>query len=268
MIAARQIAFGKGGRKDYTAKDYVQDGLVAMWDGIENAGRGVHDDTATVWKDLVGVYGLDLPTRDHVWEDNCIRCDSTLPMYARRTQAFFDVTKDGYTAECVVHTPSANGAFMGIGGEPCLFMYSSSLIFSKWGNYYGGVGTSRAQGSTYIKVGDVGLSGDWYNRKFSFSITGDIVNQITRQYVNTDLSAPWVGVDGVQVDHYPDAAMVGLDSPYFDALGINCSGRYGDKYNDGIGNGTRYFNARIYGRALTADEVKHNYEIDKARFGL
>jgi hypothetical protein len=30
---------------DYTAKDYVQDGLVAMWDGIENAGWGVHDES-------------------------------------------------------------------------------------------------------------------------------------------------------------------------------------------------------------------------------
>ena len=34
---------------------YIQDGLVAHWDGIENAGRGVaHDPDATTWKDLVG----------------------------------------------------------------------------------------------------------------------------------------------------------------------------------------------------------------------
>ena len=34
---------------------YVQDGLVAHWDGIENAGAGVaHDPNATTWKDLVG----------------------------------------------------------------------------------------------------------------------------------------------------------------------------------------------------------------------
>lgn len=33
---------------------YVQDGLVAHWDGIENAGAGVaHDPAATTWKDLV-----------------------------------------------------------------------------------------------------------------------------------------------------------------------------------------------------------------------
>lgn len=37
-----------------TAKDYVQDGLISMWDGIENAGWGVHDPNATVWKDLSG----------------------------------------------------------------------------------------------------------------------------------------------------------------------------------------------------------------------
>ena len=37
-----------------TARDYVQGGLVAMWDGKENAGWGVHDATATTWKDLVG----------------------------------------------------------------------------------------------------------------------------------------------------------------------------------------------------------------------
>jgi hypothetical protein len=37
-----------------TARDYVQNGLVAMWDGIENAGWGVHDAAATTWVDLTG----------------------------------------------------------------------------------------------------------------------------------------------------------------------------------------------------------------------
>ena len=37
-----------------TARDYVQDGLVAMWDGIENAGWGVHDQNATTCVDIVG----------------------------------------------------------------------------------------------------------------------------------------------------------------------------------------------------------------------
>ena len=48
-----------GGKSVPTAKDYVQDGLIAMWDGIENAGWGVHDASTTVWKDLSGT-GNDL----------------------------------------------------------------------------------------------------------------------------------------------------------------------------------------------------------------
>ena len=36
-----------------TARDYVQDGLIAIWDGIENAGWGVHDPNATEWKQLM-----------------------------------------------------------------------------------------------------------------------------------------------------------------------------------------------------------------------
>lgn len=37
-----------------TARDYVQDGLIAMWDGIENVGYEVHDFNTMIWKDLVG----------------------------------------------------------------------------------------------------------------------------------------------------------------------------------------------------------------------
>ena len=40
---------------------YVSSGLVAQWDGIENAGRGVHSDSPTVWKDLVGSNDITLP---------------------------------------------------------------------------------------------------------------------------------------------------------------------------------------------------------------
>lgn len=51
------MTFGKIGTKPlfkhWTARDYVQNGLIAMWDGIENAGWGTHDPNATVWKDLV-----------------------------------------------------------------------------------------------------------------------------------------------------------------------------------------------------------------------
>ena len=45
------------------SSDYVQDGLLVQWDGIDNAGTGVHDPAATTWKNLAssnGAYDLTL----------------------------------------------------------------------------------------------------------------------------------------------------------------------------------------------------------------
>ena len=58
-----------------TTADYVQDGLIAHWDAIDNAGTGTHDPTATTWKNLVPG-GMDLTIDDAVWADgNCLSND-------------------------------------------------------------------------------------------------------------------------------------------------------------------------------------------------
>ena len=43
-----------GTRAEVTSRSYVQKGLVACYDGIDNAGTGVHDSTAATWADLSG----------------------------------------------------------------------------------------------------------------------------------------------------------------------------------------------------------------------
>ena len=40
--------------KLHDCSEYQQSGLIAHWDGIENAGRGKRNDSATTWTDLVG----------------------------------------------------------------------------------------------------------------------------------------------------------------------------------------------------------------------
>ena len=45
-----------------------------MWDGIENAGWGVHDPNAMSWKDLVGNNNLDIYGSV---QDNCVRTTNT-----------------------------------------------------------------------------------------------------------------------------------------------------------------------------------------------
>lgn len=60
LLALRGMMWGSAKKSGPTARDYVQDGLIAMWHGIENAGFGVHDPSATVWKDLTGNYDQTL----------------------------------------------------------------------------------------------------------------------------------------------------------------------------------------------------------------
>ena len=46
-----------------TSASYVQRGLIAKWDGIDNVGTGVHDPNATVWKDLKGNLDMTLTSK-------------------------------------------------------------------------------------------------------------------------------------------------------------------------------------------------------------
>ena len=59
-----------------TARDYVQDGLIHMWDGKENAGWGVHDATTTTWKDLVGNRDISISSACNWGDDRLVGNDS------------------------------------------------------------------------------------------------------------------------------------------------------------------------------------------------
>ena len=65
FAAAAGMAFGA---LALTTADYVQDGLMEFWDGIDNAGNGTHNPNATVWKSLVQG-GQDLTIDAGVWTD-------------------------------------------------------------------------------------------------------------------------------------------------------------------------------------------------------
>lgn len=53
MSAADGIEGMDEGVWNPTAADYIQDGLIAQWDGIENAGWGVNDKTVDYWEELI-----------------------------------------------------------------------------------------------------------------------------------------------------------------------------------------------------------------------
>ena len=62
MVSSAAFAFALNATT-YTSASYVQSGLIAQWDGIDNQGTGTHDPTATTWKDLVGNLDMTLTAK-------------------------------------------------------------------------------------------------------------------------------------------------------------------------------------------------------------
>ena len=90
--------------------NYVSDGLIACWDGIENAAPGVHVDGTDVWKDIVG--GREFNLTDATAGDNCMNFLGTTTSYgtlsATDTASTFLAAKSG-TLEIAYRSTSGAG---------------------------------------------------------------------------------------------------------------------------------------------------------------
>ena len=65
-LIALVVGLAAGVAGAYDSSSYVQHGLIAQWDGIDNTGTGTHNSLARVWKDLAGQYDLTL-TANGTW---------------------------------------------------------------------------------------------------------------------------------------------------------------------------------------------------------
>ena len=126
MLGARTAAWAKRGGGVPTARDYAQDGLIAMWDGIENSGFGTNDANTTVWVDLSGNGNdVDVDLTQASWEDvflkvtgtTCTR-DEEITNIATLEVLFRDSSASSY--------PNNNGPFFVLGEMkgPCCLWYS------------------------------------------------------------------------------------------------------------------------------------------------
>ena len=231
MLGARTAAWAKSG---YTAKDYVQDGLIAMWDGIENVGWGAHDPNATVWKDLVGgaeasnvYYGI------YEWKPNAL----VLPGITEHSLSFTlqnltdAVNQNNVSVELVFKpehgTATGNNAIFGFG--------INQRILWIWG-----AATTTIRGS-----------GKKQSQDF---ITDGVVNGITYSGGNIYKNGFLHGVASVGTQTATENR--GQISGYYSAVG-NYTSLCGDVHS-----------IRVYNRNITPAEIVANYAIDKARFNI
>ena len=221
------------GKRTPTAKDYVQDGLVAMWDGIENAGWGTHDASATTWKDLIGQYDGAVNLSGLSWGED------RLHFTAGYNVNFGSVPIGGGALwlEVCVDTTSTTSftCYVGQGGSryiACPGRDPTSVVFR-----------SNQPGS----VGALGYTGNARPHTISAGYTLDALTL-------------YIFADAVERAKKTYAAAY-----RFSSTGLLMNREYNATYGSGVFDA---HSVRVYSRVLTADEIARNYNIDKARFNL
>ena len=223
QLAARNGAWAKSGGGVPTARDYVQDGLIAMLDVIENSGFGTNDANTTVWVDLSGNGNdVNVDLTQASWEDGFLKVTGTTCTRGEEITniATLEVLfRDTYTSS----HPNNKGSFFVLGERkgPCCLWYQ---------HVAGGA------------ISDTRISSN--NAVFKHILA-------SRSYTYNPLS---YYVNGEPKPLYTPPTTLA------DAVGCKATAVGGKPIE--------IYHVRAYSRALTAEEIAHNYEIDKARFNL
>ena len=242
MLGARTGSWAKSGSVVPTARDYVQDGLIAMWDGIENAGWGVHDGVSTEWVDLVGGADFTL-TENGSFDESSFVCNG---LSAKGDGISLGL---GYTIECVTYNYNRKGYFCAFNLDrirlrKSFVFYRNYCHLTGGGSQFGTPPVSIGMHSWSAVVGEPLLPSSYFQRMFtSYFIDG----QMSDEYETGNWAGTWHSTD------YSDFASIGC-------LNLNGSDVYPFT--------GRIHSIRVYNRSLTSSEVAANYAIDKARFNL
>ena len=220
-----------------TARDYVQDGLIAMWDGIENAGAGVHDANATTWVDLIG--GIELSIlAGGTWGDSYLETDGANLAVQQSSNSLSSVFADMKHFQTAFSVDDAVQSME----SKALIHYRESLQNGKLR-----CGVSRITGRTCMGV----------NQTIDVTATDETRSYACSSYPNAGT------VDGVWVDGQP-VSMLGTYSVGEYGSGLSIGGNN----NGSVKCAGRVYCLRIYSRSLTDQEIAANYAIDKERFNL
>lgn len=219
-----------------TARDYVQDGLIAMWDGID------HGNNPLIWRDISG-NGFDATQRVETgwsWTDKSyvgVGNSNGFSVPLTFSSALRDAVEH-HTVELV-------------------FKPNSWRRMSIFGQYNGNVGA--------------GLSYEFYNRPQSFrAYYYAMPDYSVEVWSSTKMQCRTVAVvcDGSKLSMYADGEKLGQSyQPTANTIHEGLSmiiGGENSRANMSIGGAL--FCVRVYSRALTEEELKHHVKIDNERF--
>lgn len=240
-----------------TTKKYVQDGLIAMWDGIENIGFKKHSSSTKIWKNL-GSLGSN-------YDAIRVRDGDSDPAYGTGifSEIGAEITRDGTNTRFKVLT---NDLQPKMAGE-----WSYEVVFtprSGWkSNYSGLLGCHGGNGI---------VGGQYENGQFSFNLyppnrqlwlvnaSTFSIGQLTSvsQSVSATTGIASTYKNGLLVNSVSNNALVITEEGFF--IGSAFPGNYyGNRNFDGV-----IHCIRIYNRPISQIEVAANHEIDIKRFNV
>lgn len=227
VMAAAGLALSAAGAT--SSKSYIQDGLVAHWDAIENAGYGQHDNAATVWKDLVGGYDFNLTAGRSRWDANAY-----VPTNSTGTSASVP-TEKGLTT-------SKYKTFEVCSSAPSGANNSQSLI---------------GQGSRLLCWRGTGFVGRNVTQTCRVTYTAKTPYSISMDYSTTP---PIYRFDGEVVEESADSGKTAIQASngsFVIGYGVN---------NYGWVSKAPIHDVRLYNRALEPWEILVNANVDQIRY--
>jgi len=229
---------------------YVQDGLVAQWDAVENAGAGLHAAGAAVWKDLAGSYDFNFSSRTHAFADGLLALPKgsavtvTLAEFADCTNKTVEIvcrTDEGFDT-----TNNSRADIVNAGGD-CVICYRGGGGYMILGIY-----ANPADRTAYYTMNTASPHNTAARIRTlsSYSLVYDAgdYSKNSSLRVNDDLFTTGVS-----------------DNPknWYYSTTFN----HNQKAQIGLTRANQYIaSLRIYGRVLTAAERTANYQVDRARF--
>ena len=215
--------------------EYVQNGLIVHYDGINNTGNG-HNNTANIWKDLSKngndgkLYNFTYST-DSEWKENCL-------------------SFNGIDNSVLLKNVLNNLEEMTIE-----FVYTSKIAKS-W-QYYWGIRGNRFG----LEANQADTRAIYYSAGKKY-YTNVLAEKIGKKVNNTIV----FGKENIKA--YKNSTNAGTCNKEYNYI------TEGEYFGVGADGERSYptkmdcYSFRIYNRALTEEEVKYNYDIDKERFNL
>lgn len=257
-------------KQGYTARDYVQNGLYAHFDAIDNAGYGLHDGAATRWVDLSGNgRDLDTVTGAPTWEADALYLhdgDAITDSQSATHYAALKALLDEASADNAVtvelgwqgdfDAPTSGSVWIGTmtrewaNGSKGAFSVVHGYTFASLPNCCTSSNGSHAAKAAYAA----------YERGVTYAAAGRFAYDTAHNRYDS------FGFRDGEEKARSSAAIGYFAGIYTTNLYTNVG--FGGAVSSYLKFSGRIRWARLYSRALTDDELFKNYAIDRARFNL